>query len=182
VKRSCEGNRAKNRIARNDRVILAEDNEGRRYLVDVGGDALDLRHVLERARRPLRGRTLGKEPACELLRLRDVQAWLRISRDAIELLEREGKIMPFRKRRRAKAWYRKWQLAFEFLLPEEKQNKAPRSLFIHRADALVWLGVPAAEFESWVRCEIISARRFRDRWKAYYDVSEIKKNVLGLGG
>src|SRR5262249_26290438 len=111
-----------------------------------------------------------------------VQNWLKISRDCLESLEARGRINPFRKHKRAKAWYPKWQLSCEFLLPEERQNKMPSTVWIRRADALAWLGIPAAEFESWVRLRIISAIRLRSaQSKARYVVREIKMKILGLG-
>src|ERR1041385_3019521 len=111
----------------------------------------------------------GGEPSRELLRLRDVVSWLQISRDTVELLEKRRRITPFRKCKGAKAWYRKWQLCREFHLVPKRQNEEPSTPKIRRADVLTWLGVPAAELESWVHCGIISAKRSRgERAKAFY--------------
>jgi len=119
-------------------------------------------------------------PRCELLRLRQVLQWLGISRDYLELLEKEGRITPFRKSKGAKAWYRAYELCsdFEIGLPTAKR---PRTLLVRRADVLCWLGVPAAEFESWVRYGIILGRHLRGpNSKAYYATCEIETNVLGI--
>lgn len=121
----------------------------------------------------------GEEPANELLRLRDVVRWLGVSEDFIAAVERAGQITAFRKCTQAKAWYRKWQLCSFLREPGKMQIKEPRAEMLRRADVLSWLGVPSAEFESWVRCGVISATRNR-RAKAYYRRSEIKQKVLGF--
>jgi hypothetical protein len=124
-------------------------------------------------------RSRPEPPSYELLRLREVQRWLGVPRDYIELLEKEGMITPFRKCQRAKAWYGTRQLCSVFQLPLPDMPKAPRSELIRRADALDWLGVSPAEFESWVRYGVISASRpHSSKGKAHYSVSEMKRNVL----
>jgi hypothetical protein len=121
---------------------------------------------------------LPSPPRRELLRLREVQQWLGICRDYVELLEREGRITPFRKTKRAKAWYQTNELCadFEIFLPITR----PHIELLRRADVLDWLGVPAAEFQSWIRCGIISAHHPNGpHTKAYYLRSEIECKVLG---
>jgi hypothetical protein len=136
--------------------------------------------VYKRALKNRRCVKLRPEPASyELLRLRDVERWLGVPRDYVELLEKEGMITPFRKCQRAKAWYATRQLCSVFQLPLPDMPKAPRTQLIRRFDALDWLGVSPAEFESWVRYGVISARRpHSSKGKAHYSVSEIKRNVL----
>jgi len=125
----------------------------------------------------------GREPSCELLRLSDVLSWLRISRDTVEMLEKRKRITPFRKCKGARAWYRKWQLCREFQLIPKRQNEEPRTPTLRRADVLTWLGVPAAEFESWVHFGIVSAIPSPgERAKAFYRRGEIKTKVLGQRG
>ena len=122
------------------------------------------------------------QPRHQLLRLREVQDWLGVCRDYVELLEKEGRVTPFRKTKRAKAWYRAYELSFDFELPPPR-GEWPRTKLIRRAQALDWLGVPAAEFASWVRYGIISARHvWPGRSKAFYSVREIECNVLGIPG
>jgi hypothetical protein len=118
-------------------------------------------------------------PSYELLRLRDVRKWLGITRDYVELLEKEGMITPFRKRKGAKAWYFTRQFCRVFQVPLPDLRKAPPIRLLRRFDVLNWLGVPAAELESWVRYRIISPTRcHRKQRKAYYSMSKIKENVL----
>jgi hypothetical protein len=124
---------------------------------------------------------LGEEPPYELLRLREVLDWLRTTRDEVESWGKNGWIRPLRKRKSAKALYLKWELCVLLGRPPTVQNQEPRNPKIRRADALAWLGVPAAEFESWVNNNVICAIR-SDRGKAYYSVSEIKKKVLRQSG
>ena len=122
------------------------------------------------------GWKLGAEPPYELLRLREVLDWLRTTRDEVERWEEEGWIRPVRKHKSAKAWYLKWELCLLLGRPPTLQNKEPWNDKIRRADALAWLNMPAAEFDSWVN-KLISAIR-SDSGKAVHSVSEIKKNVL----
>jgi hypothetical protein len=122
----------------------------------------------------------GEEPPNELLRLREVRRWLGIPRDEIESWELNGFILPFRKFKSAKALYRKWQFMKAIGRQPKKQNFEPEDEFLRRGDVAAWLGVTAAEVDSWSRHGVIHADRTRRRGKALYRKSEIKKNVLGL--
>src|SRR5207244_2003463 len=99
----------------------------------------------------------GQEPSMELLRLRDVLTWIQgmldpFPRDAVEGLEAAGVIHPFRKHKRAKALYRKWEFkkaieqAFEVELPRNVNlNSEPHDELLRLADVTTWLGVTKAE-------------------------------------
>ena len=120
-----------------------------------------------------------ESPSHELLRLREVRNWLGITRDYVELLEKEGMITPFRKHAGAKAWYFTRQLCRVFQIRLPDLQKAPLCQALRRFDVLNWLGITPAEFESWVRYRIISPMRCHGKHrKAYYSMREIKENVL----
>lgn len=129
-------------------------------------------------------RVHGAEPPAPLVRLRELQKWILVSRDRLEALESDGKIKPLRKHVRAKALYRKWQF-YELLSCQRASpvsgNRTPLTMFVRRLDAVDWLGVTKAEFESWVRCGLIRPLRIRGRAaKAYYQTSEIEIKILGV--
>lgn len=124
----------------------------------------------------------GQEPPAELLRLCDVQRWIRVSRDRLESLEAVGALKPLRKYPNANRLYRKWQ--FYALITSSGRlpspNKlVPRSSLIRRADALAWLGVSKSEFDSWVKHKLIRVSRIRRNAKSYYAVGEIEEVILG---
>ena len=122
----------------------------------------------------------GVEPSAELLRLRDLQKWLRVSRDRVESLEATGRIKPFRKHPGAKALYRKWQfLALVACRSLSRGNQVPPGYLVRRLDVIDWLGVTKTEFESWVRCGLLHPWRDRENAKALFYVEEIEMVILG---
>jgi hypothetical protein len=124
----------------------------------------------------------GQEPPFELLRLRDVSRWLGFSRDELESWESAGLIIPFRKHKTAKAVYRKWQFKKLFNLHDatNAETREPSAEDLRRFDVLGWLGITAAELDSWVRLQIIHPHFKREGEKAYYSKAELKKKVLCL--
>jgi hypothetical protein len=123
---------------------------------------------LARANKP--GQRLAPQQYAPLLRLRDVMN-VGLSRDEIEIWVQKGLIKPFYKARQAKALYPTWQLKrlLEFNM---KIRAAPRTKRLRRRQVLDWLGVPAAEIESWVRLGWIS------RHQGCYDRDEVIEKIL----
>jgi predicted DNA-binding transcriptional regulator AlpA len=113
-----------------------------------------------------------------LLRLRDVVSLMGSSRDHIEVLCRDGKVIPFFKKKGSKAWYRTWQ--FKKLVPynDAKIQPPPGKQSLRRKEVARWLGVPTAEIESWVRLKCVKRRRSAGQW-GHFDRDEVMQKVLG---
>ena len=126
----------------------------------------------------------GPEPSTQLLRLRDLQKWISVSRDRLEALEAKKKISPLRKKKGAKALYRKWQF-YELISPERmcsvSENRTPSTFFVRRRDVVAWLSVTNAKFEAWADEGLIHPVRFNGkRTKAYFRTDEIEVKILGV--
>jgi hypothetical protein len=115
-----------------------------------------------------------------LLRLRHVVSFIGFSRDRIEVLCGDRKVIPFFKKKDSKAWYRTWQLKRLVGYSGAKIQAPPAKRRLRRKEVARWLGVPPAELESWIRLGRITRRRPRGGKWGYFDREEIMQKVLGL--
>jgi hypothetical protein len=152
------------------KIHLGDGGHGYYVLSEVG-KVLELPIDQPIARQPV-----PEVPCPALLRLRDIRNRIGFSRDYVERLVKARALKPFFKHNRAKALYPTWQVVH--LLPPFNLviQTEPAARRLRRRNVTKWLGVTAAELESWVRLDRIH------RVLGYYDKNEIQREILGVSG
>jgi len=122
------------------------------------------------------GEARVKEPAGELLRARQVTAWLGVKYCALTSLENSRVLRPFRKSLQSHALYFKGELGEVFNVPTTSHE--PKEMVLRRFFILDWLGISSKEFQSWVKdgnANITPLQLRPPKGKNYYCKHEIKK-------